>query len=91
MRQSVKANPSHARIPVIYYLGVKNQMLIHKSLNLGLWGEARELKHIDSQLIWLLQKTKVFNFVTAIASGTTLLVGEGNLSFARSLLRKTRR
>jgi len=78
----MNANPVNALIPAIYYLGVKNQVLIHKSLNLGLMDEARQLKHIDAQLMWLLQKSRGFDFIFAIANGTTLLVGEGNFSFA---------
>lgn len=85
MRHAINTNPNNTLIPVIYNLGIKNQMLIHKSLNLGLLEEVRQLKHIDSHLIWLLHKTSGFDFVSAITGGRTLLVGEGNLSFALSL------
>ena len=85
MHHATNTNPNNALIPVIYNLGVMNQMLIHKGLNLGLLEEVGQLKHIDSHLMWLLHKTRSFDFVSAVAGGRTLLVGEGNLSFALSL------
>lgn len=85
MRHATNANPNNSLIPVIYNLGVMNQMLIHKGLNLGLLEEVRNLKKIDSHLIWLFHKARAFDFASAIAHGRTLLVGEGNMSFALSL------
>jgi hypothetical protein len=40
--------------PIIYGMGVMNQQLIHRSLNLGLVAEAKQLQRIDRHLIWLL-------------------------------------
>jgi hypothetical protein len=45
---------SDSLIPVICNLGQMNQMLIHKSLNFGLLPQARELQHIERQLIRLI-------------------------------------
>ena len=80
----------HSIIPVIQNLGLMNQCLIHQSLNLGLLYEAKQLQRLDDDLAWLLQKAAGFNFISAIADGKTLLVGEGNLSFALSIAKKKR-
>lgn len=85
MHHAINTNSNNTLTQVIYNLGVMNQILIHKSLNHGLLEEVRQLKQIDSHLIWLLHKTSGFDFVSAIAGGRILLVGEGNLSFALSL------
>lgn len=71
--------------PIIYRMGVMNQQLIHRSLNLGLVAEAKQLQRIDRHLTWLLHKSTSFDFVAEVSQGRTLLVGEGNLSFTRSL------
>jgi 25S rRNA (uracil2634-N3)-methyltransferase len=71
-------------------LGIKNQRLISRCLDYGLVGQAIELKRTDEQLAWLLRKAARFDFVGQVAKGRTLLVGEGNLSFALSLARKQR-
>lgn len=71
-------------------LGVKNQWLISRSLDLGLVAQAIELRRIDSHLIRLLCKVRGFDFVAQVAKGKTLLVGEGNLSFSLSLAKKQR-
>ncbi len=71
--------------PVIQNLGLMNQYLIHRSIDFGLLHEAKQLQHLDMHLSWLLHKASSFDFVTEIAGGKTLLVGEGNLSFALSL------
>lgn len=76
--------------PIIYRLGVMNQMLIAKSLDLGLFSEIKQLQKIDEALIELLYKGTTFDFVGEIAEGKTFLVGEGNLSFTHSLTRKKR-
>lgn len=70
---------------IIRNLGLMNQYLIGCSLSLGLTDDVKELKRLDSHLHWLLEY-KGFNFIAQIASGKTLFVGEGNLSFATSLL-----
>ncbi len=71
--------------PIIYRMGVMNQQLIHRSLNLGLVAEAKQLQRIDHHLVWLLHKSTSFDFVAEVSQGRTLLVGEGNLSFTLSL------
>lgn len=71
-------------------LSLKAQVLISDCLDLGLIEEAKELQQIDNQLIYLLAKGVSFDFVDTISSGSTLLVGEGNLSFAYSLTKKKR-
>ena len=71
--------------PIIYRMGVMNQQLIHRSLNLGLVTEAKQLQCIDRHLTWLLYKSTSFDFVAEVSQGRTLLVGEGNLSFTLSL------
>lgn len=71
--------------PILYSMGVMNQQLIHRSLNLGLVAEAKQLQRIDRHLVWLLHKSVSFNFVAGVSQGRTLLVGEGNMSFTLSL------
>lgn len=72
-------------------LGIKNQQLISRALDLGLITEAKQLRRIDQQLFYLLKQTRqAFDFVGHIAGGNVLLVGEGNLSFALSLTKKSR-
>lgn len=75
-------------IQTICKLGLKSQELISFSLDLGLVGQAREIKCIDGYLRYLLCKSVKFDFIGQVAKGETLLVGEGNLSFATSLARK---
>jgi 25S rRNA (uracil2634-N3)-methyltransferase len=73
------------QIATIYKLGVKNQMLISKCLDYRMFNEVRYLNGIDHQLVKLLGKAKGFNLVHELAQGSTLLVGEGNMSFTLSL------
>jgi hypothetical protein len=81
------ASAQHATTlsPIIYSMGVMNQQLIHRSLNLGLVAEAKQLQRIERHLAWLLHKSASFDFVAEVSQGRTLLVGEGNLSFTLSL------
>lgn len=81
---------NNAAISNIYQLGLKNQQLIHKSLNLGLVREAYRLRQIDELLVRMLHKARRFDFIGAVAEGRTLLVGEGNLSFALALAKNSR-
>lgn len=81
---------NYAAISSIYQLGLKNQQLIYKSLNLGLIEEAYRLRQVDGLLLHLLRKAKEFDFIGSIARGRTLLVGEGNLSFALALTKNSR-
>lgn len=71
--------------PVICTMRLQNQILISKALDLGLLLEAKQLQLIDRQLVNLLYKAVDFDFIAQAASGRTLLVGEGNLSFALTL------
>lgn len=74
-------------ISAINNLGIKNQSLISKYLDYGLIAEAKQLCSVDRELKQLLcHKAAQFDFITSIASGNSLLVGEGNLSFSLSLL-----
>lgn len=74
----------------IHYLGIKNQMLMRRALDLRLVDDARRCRQMDSALVTLLRKATRFDFVGEIARGRTLLVGEGNLSFALSLIQISR-
>lgn len=67
-----------------------NEMLVYKSIQLGLHKQISELRQIDRQLSSLLYYKSGFDFVGEIANGDTLLVGEGNLTFTASLIRKQR-
>lgn len=70
---------------VICAMGLQNQMLLSKALDLGLLYEVKQLKIIDYELTKLLYKGSDFDFIAQVASGRMLLVGEGNLSFALGL------
>lgn len=74
----------------IYHLGVQNQMLMHRALDLWLVPEARQCRKLDHALISLLHKATHFDFIGQVAQGRTLLVGEGNLSFSLNLARSSR-
>ncbi len=71
----------------IHRLSKLNSDLKIKSLNLGLFEDIKNLKEIDNKLNFLLKGslTKI-DFVSEVRLGKTLLVGEGNFSFALSLV-----
>ena len=66
-------------------LGLKNQHLIERSIDLGAAYEIKQLQNINKELVQLLYKSSTFDFVNEIIRGRTLFVGEGNLSFALSI------
>lgn len=74
----------------IYHLGVKNQMLMQRALDLRRVTEAKQCRQLDHALIFLLHKATHFDFIGQVTQGRTLLVGEGNLSFALSLAHSSR-
>ncbi len=76
---------SNRTASLICKLGTLNQIMIHKSLDFGLIDDARKMQHFDKYLAWLLHKSTKFDFVAEVSKGRTLLVGEGNFSFALSL------
>ncbi|NET71459.1 MAG: DUF2431 domain-containing protein [Sphaerospermopsis sp. SIO1G2] len=78
------------QISTICQLGIENQKLISRAIDLRRFDIVYELKHYDRRL-WNLycQKTR-FDFVAHVANGRSLLVREGNMSFALSLARKKR-
>ncbi|MEQ1790562.1 MAG: class I SAM-dependent methyltransferase [Rickettsiales bacterium] len=79
---------SNTTSSTIRKLGVLNQIMICKSLDFGLVHDARKMHHFDKYLAWLLHKSTKFDFVAEVSKGRTLLVGEGNFSFALNLAKK---
>jgi len=79
---------SNTTASTIRKIGILNQIMIHKSLDFGLIDDARKMQHFDKDLAWLLHKSTKFDFVAEV-KGRTLLVGEGNFSFALSLAKKS--
>lgn len=73
---------------LICKIGLMNQIMLQKSLDFGLIDDARKRLRFDKYLVWLLHKSAKFNFVAEVSQGRTLLVGEGNFSFALSLAQK---
>lgn len=69
----------------LFGLGAKNQVLMHRALDLGYYEDVKQLQKFDYILLSLLRKTVSLDFIGQITQGHTLLVGEGNLSFAVSL------
>lgn len=59
--------------------------LVQRSNSLGLYRHAEDIKPIIWHLDRLFQYKADFDFISEVAKGSTLLVGEGNLSFALSL------
>lgn len=67
-------------------LAVLNQNLIARSLDLGLVFDAKYLDLIDYRLKSIIESRAGYrDLISKINAGVTLLVGEGNLSFALSL------
>ncbi|MCZ6925693.1 MAG: DUF2431 domain-containing protein [Rickettsia endosymbiont of Ixodes persulcatus] len=57
-------------------------------VKLGYYRHNTELKALVSALLTLLKRITKYNFIPRINSGDSLLVGEGNLSFSVSLMKK---
>jgi len=92
MRQLEPYHESYKRLlfaPVIRDMRTMAIHLAWRSERLGLFEQAREIKRIDNHLLWLLGKAAKFDFIAQVANGNTLLVGEGNFSFALSLAERT--
>lgn len=67
------------------------QFLIMQNERKGLFSEAEQIRILDEQLLTLLgHKATRFDLVDQVARGKTLLVGEGNFSFALSLTKMAR-
>lgn len=54
----------------------------------GYCGQIKELRALDRKLCTLYKSITKYDFVSKIKGGSTLLVGEGNLSFTISLVKK---
>ena len=76
------------QISYICQLGVENQKLISRAIDLQQFDIVYELEHYDRQLCNLYSQKTRFDFVAHVADGKSLLVGEGNMSFALSLAKK---
>lgn len=59
-----------------------------QQVKLGYYRHNTELKALVSALLTLLKRITKYNFIPRINSGDSLLVGEGNLSFSVSLMKK---
>lgn len=79
---------SNTPASTIRKIGLLNQIMIYKSLNFGLVDDARKMQRFDKYLVCLLHKSTKFDFAAEVSKGRTLLVGEGNFSFALSLAKK---
>ena len=66
---------------------IKTQILLNHAINFNLFSDAEQLKEIDLELKNLFDSSKYFDFVGQLKIGSCLLVGEGNMSFARSLMK----
>ncbi|PZP85945.1 MAG: hypothetical protein DI582_04425 [Azospirillum brasilense] len=75
--------------PVIQDLRLMAKFLQQNYSKHGLTYEVHNLRGLESQLDYLLgYKSAAVDFVTAVAGGKSLFVGEGNLSFALSLAKR---
>jgi len=59
-----------------------------QQVKLGYYQHNKELKTLDFELYILMKSITKYNFIPRINSGDSLLVGEGNLSFSVSLMKK---
>ncbi|GAB4166304.1 MAG: hypothetical protein Tsb006_5690 [Rickettsiaceae bacterium] len=59
-----------------------------KQIEQGYYSQTKELRALDHKLYMLYKSITKYDFVPKIKEGNTLLVGEGNLSFTISLVKK---
>lgn len=59
-----------------------------KQIEQGYYSKAKELRDLDHELYMLYKSITKYDFISKIKEGNTLLVGEGNLSFTISLIKK---
>jgi 25S rRNA (uracil2634-N3)-methyltransferase len=59
-----------------------------KQIEQGYYSKAKELMALDRELYMLYKSITKYDFISKIKEGNTLLVGEGNLSFTISLIKK---
>ena len=59
-----------------------------KQIEQGYCDKIKELRSLDHELYMLYKSITKYDFISTIKKGNTLLVGEGNLSFTMSLVKK---
>jgi len=59
-----------------------------KQIERGYYGQTKELRYLDYELCMYYKSINKYDFMSKIKLGSTLLVGEGNLSFTISLMKK---
>jgi hypothetical protein len=59
-----------------------------KQIEQGYYSKAKEIRALDRELYMLYKSITKYDFISKIKEGNTLLVGEGNLSFTISLVKK---
>ena len=59
-----------------------------KQIEQGYYSKAKELRALDHELYMLYKSITKYDFISKIKEDSTLLVGEGNLSFTISLAKK---
>jgi hypothetical protein len=59
-----------------------------KQIEQGYYSKTKELRALDRELYMLYKSITKYDFISKIKEGRTLLVGEGNLSFTISLVKK---
>lgn len=59
-----------------------------KQIERGYYSKTKELRALDRELYMLYKSITKYDFLSKIKKGNTLLVGEGNLSFTISLVKK---
>jgi hypothetical protein len=59
-----------------------------KQIEQGYYSKAKELRALDRELCILYKSITKYDFISKVKEGSALLVGEGNLSFTISLVKK---